>query len=243
MNAIGGHEQKRNAANWSGLDWIDDALPKGARAPALLSDMGSPSDAMPIWWHVQFWNTRVTPAYSLDGKDLAQSFPEAGGLDRERGTIASLADASFVVHAVPDRRFHLRGSRPLGSQDSVELLSVPRGGRIDWLLDATGDAGLLPVNRPANLRVFSGASGRRQRVSVSFTTNFQAAGPYRYRVAGSGVAKTGLVGVGKSEVADFEVQAPPGGYAELKISASGRVHPDYPLGGLLITDVRSSPSR
>jgi hypothetical protein len=72
------------------------------------------------------------------------------------------------------------------------------------------------------------------------TTNFETAGDYRYRIAGAGVDRRGLIKIGKSKTETFDVRVPRGAHADLRLSASGRVHPDYPLGGLLITGVRSS---
>jgi len=98
------------------------------------------------------------------------------------------------------------------------------------------------VRRPATLRLFPPASGDTQRVTLAMTTNFQTAGNYRYRIQGPGVDRRGLIKIGKSKTEAFDVRVPPGGHADVRLSAAGRVHPDYPLGGLVITDLRAAPA-
>ncbi|HET9024352.1 MAG TPA: glycosyltransferase family 39 protein [Burkholderiaceae bacterium] len=241
MNKIADFEQPRDSKSWSELDWIDDRLPDGASAPVVLSDMGSPPDAAAAWKHVRFWNREAGNAYWLDTK-LNQPFAVFTEIDREKGSFPALDGERYVVTAVPDKRFHLQGAKSLGSATSVQLLELPGGAaRFDWVLDAASDAGLLPVRRPATLRVFPPAAGDTQRVTIAMTTNFQTAGNYRYRIEGHGVDRRGLIKIGKSKTETFDVRVPPGGYADLRLSAAGRVHPDYPLGGLVITDLRTAP--
>lgn len=241
MNKIADFEQPRDSKSWAELDWIDDALPDGERAPVVLSDMGSPPDAAAAWKHVRFWNRKGGRAYWFGDTDLNQPFVEQTTIDRERGRLPVLADQKYAITAVPDKRFQLQGATSLGSATSVQLLKLKPGARLDFILDAATDAGLLPVRRPATLRVFPPASGDTQRITLDMTTNFQTAGNYRYRIAGPGVDRQGLIKIGKHKTETFDVRVPPGGHADLKLSAAGRVHPSYPLGGLVITELRSAP--
>jgi hypothetical protein len=241
MNQIAPHGGRLDAAAWKALDWVDDALPGRTQAPALLSDLGSPNDAMSVWWHVQFWNKDARPAYTFTADGLAQSTPTRAELDVERGRIPVADGSRYVLHGIGDRRFQIRGATVVAAQDSVELLRLADGGKLDWVLEAASQNGLVPVRQPATLRVFPPGDGTGQRVTISFTTNFQTAGDYRYRITGQDVDRRGLVRIGKSVTETIDVRPAAGGAAELRITAAGRVHPDYPLGGLLITDLRSQP--
>jgi hypothetical protein len=242
MNRLADYEKNQAPKSVAALDWIDDLLPGGAKAPVVLSDMGSPADAEAVWNDIRFWNRKAGDAYWLGGSELSQPFVQGTVIDRARGRFPAVAAQRYVVTAVPDKRFQLQGSKRLGSATSVQLLELKPGGHLDWLLDAASDAGLLPVRRPASLRIFPPPKGTTQRVSVSMTTNFQTAGNYRYRIVGAGIDRRGLIKVGKSKTETFEVRVPRDGYADVHLSASGRVHPDYPLGGLVITDLQSTPA-
>jgi hypothetical protein len=243
MNGIKPFEQKRTGGNWAVLDWIDDRVPSGAKVPVLMSDMGSPGDASAIWNHTRFWNASTREALVIPNTNtMDQQYRVNVEFDEKRGAIPQLEDIPRAVHAVLDRRYQLQGMKRIWFQDSLELVSLPGTGKLDWLLHANNEAGLVPAHEPATLRVFPPGGNAMQRFTLAITPNYQAAGDhYDYVLEGGGVNKHGRVKVGKTVTVTFDVRPPAGGFSDLHLRAIGRVDRRYPLGGLLIQDLHSQP--
>ena len=144
-------------------DWIDAAVPPGAKVAILPSVMkfasGRIEDAWlssRLWWDAELWNKRVGDAYVSNGETGGAPFsqrelsinPQTGAIAVPGGTASYWAMASTR----PD--FRPEGTVIARSQFGVDLLKLSRPLRAQWTLSGTRPGGRLtgPV---ARLRLFS----------------------------------------------------------------------------------------
>jgi len=98
------------------LDWVEQAVPEGARVAIAASPVTADwSDTAVRWWDVEFWNRNVREAVvGPGGKWTYTSFPT-----RELNE----AEARYLVIADGDSRFRAAGPRIAGS-DGLSLIAL-----------------------------------------------------------------------------------------------------------------------
>jgi hypothetical protein len=139
------------------LDWVDRAVPPGARSAivpyAVAPDWGR---AAVLWWDVEFWNRSVERVYVVDGHWEYAPFPNRElRPDPVTGVIAgTLHEPEYVVAAAADARFRLAGTSVARNYD-LDVLRVERPYRLLWRTRGLDPDGWIRSGRPAQIRLFA----------------------------------------------------------------------------------------
>jgi hypothetical protein len=241
-----------------GHDWIDGALPNGARAglvPYPIAPTWGPSAI--AWWDAEFWNRTVQRAYVVAGDRFSytpDTFPRRRlAVDFASGHVATGDEADYLVVARSDVRLRLRG-RVVARRGPLELLRVERPYAAEWATTGlTLDGWTLP-RTPARLRLFhapgAGSSSQRVRIGLSAAG---AAEPRRFAARSARARTSGTIAPGEAAVAELDVCLGTA-FADvhLTVAPAGLV-PGLPLGhgteqqlrnaGLQLVGVETEPGR
>jgi hypothetical protein len=221
-------ENLQPAANYAtGRDWVDQTLPYGAQADAVLSTLGADqASAGAVWWDLTFWNAQVTGTrYTQPAPTgwLDQAFPIGFTIDPQTGAISGVGAHGYVVMGVADRRFAFRGAVPVGpAKNNLQILQVPQPVNALWTWAGPDETGFLPPGGTATVRVFADGLAGRRGVALALGTPFNAKGPSRYRVtAAGGRPVSGRVAVDQQALPTIELDMPATGHVDLTLHAPG----------------------
>jgi hypothetical protein len=121
-------------------DWVDRAVPDGARVGALLGSRQLGDEEAQWQWHF-FWNTSIVRAYQRAGApgfgafQPQRLFPDA----RDGRLLGPDQDATHLVVSRNDPALRVRGREIARVPDGTALVVPERPWRTEWLVE--GDAG------------------------------------------------------------------------------------------------------
>ncbi|HEU4656836.1 MAG TPA: hypothetical protein VFR97_04905 [Capillimicrobium sp.] len=243
-----GYSLQRIADTQAGVDqafidgrrWVDEALPPGAKAQAILSTFGDPASAYGVWWDLAFWNNAVDRAlvpYSTP--DLQQPFPEQfivlgdgsfAGWDNVTATPGIFGDGPWFLRAAGDRSFGFRDAEVVAERYGVQLVRTNGAPRAAWALaGAADDVGrILTGAPPAELQLFPREPGSRAPVParVTLTTLPGATEPARYAVGDV----RGRVRPGKTVTVELDARVGEDGVARVPLRSPGSPDAATPAG-------------
>jgi hypothetical protein len=202
-------------------DWVDAAVPDGARAAALPFPLSADWGATATrWWDVEFWNRSVRRTLVAAGGEFSYT-PFAAArlqLDVATGRLETADQPAYVVVAPGDRRFRLAG-RVVAEREGLELVAAERPYRADWATRGLEPDGWTRPGRQAALRVYAvpGDGDRRVDVALGLVPPPGAAGRYRVEAGSARRARTLAAPAGRREL--LSVCVPAGGFADVTISA------------------------
>jgi hypothetical protein len=211
-----------------GRNWVDELLPRGQTAAALMSSLGVDAQtAQATWWDLAFWNRGVAYTrypFGARGAYAAQAFPHLFFVLPRTGQVFGLPKrARYVVRAVADRRFGLHGAAPVGApHNNLQLWSVPQPVRADWAALSPDDTGYMGPGQSTLLRVFSPGPAGRYRVTVPLGPAFGASRPAPYAITARGRHVTGEVAASQVSSPEVIVTLPAFGSADMLIDALKR---------------------
>ena len=159
------------------VDWVDSAIPSGATAEQLVTNMGGLDTSRGIWEDLEFWNRSIAGADTFGG--IGDSYfatktvrlnQATGAVTVASGSSSTALPVSYLV--VPTRGFptQMQGT-PVGrSPDgTLELMHLAQPVRAAWaVLGASGD-GWLALGRPALIRLYSLAGRPGSCAGVNLT--------------------------------------------------------------------------
>lgn len=211
-----------------GRDWVDRTLPYGAQAEAVLSNVGGdPETATATWWDLTFWNGQVSKmGFIYPGPNFwpDQAFSLPFELDEETGAITGLGETGYVVQAVADRRFALRGAAMVGEpRNNLMLLQVPPGPvSAAWRWTGPDESGFVPAGGEGTVRIFADGIAGRRPVWVTLGAPVGSAAPLRYEAELDGEVQAGRATVDAPATVTFEVDVPASGYVDVVVRAPRR---------------------
>ncbi len=234
-----------------GRDWIDQAMPDGQTAQVILSTLGDPPSAYPVWWDTSFWNSSVDRSMTLPTMpDLQQPFPQMfqilddgsfAGYTSSIGAASiggpGLGSGPWFVRAASDRSFGFREAEVVAERFGILLLKTPSPPMAAWwLLGTADDTGrILRGAPPATLRVYPASPGARSvPVTLALGTVPGAQKGQRYEVG----RRHGFVRVGKVVRVRARAMRDAEGRYALAISAPGEAAQQVPR-GLQVLEVRT----
>ena len=208
-----------------GRDWIDTALPDGAKAGLI----PSPEATFPVqslWWETELFNKDVDRAWTVDKGPTYTPFPAARlTFDRDTGTFrADRAASEYLVMGEGDKRFELAGD-VLGRNRSAGLVLVrpKRPYRATWASrDVDGASGSLLSMRAA-VRLFGTRESQRADVRLTLAAPPDARRGYEL-VSGAQRAR-GSIAASHSRTVRMSVCVPADGFEDLAIRPDGRPFP------------------
>jgi hypothetical protein len=161
--------------------WVDRALPKNARAIAILASLGDPAATTATWWDTSYWNKSVDRVMTVGrGDSFSQGFSEPLTVDPRTGRVPALDRYQYIVRFANDTRFGLRGSNTVAGFGGILVLTAQRPYQADWYFDGPDpNAAVVPGGGSASLRVFAPEGASPQRVNVTVA----AVGPKPVKVA------------------------------------------------------------
>jgi hypothetical protein len=214
------------AANYAdGRDWVDQTLPYGAKADAVLSLLGADqSSATATWWDLTFWNAKVNGTKYTQPAPTGwteQAFPVEFTIDDETGAVANLGAGGYIVQGVADRRFGLRGAVAVGApHNNLQILQVPQPVAAMWQWRGPDETGYVPPGGEGTVRVFGDGLGGKRAIAVVLGTPFGATGPSRYRISGAGQSVPGSVEIDQQAQPQVIVRdMPVSGHVDITIRA------------------------
>ena len=213
----------------AGRDWVDRALPEGARAaivpvPITGSPIGLQAVAyfsQTLWFDQEFWNKDIDQAWVEPGLDPYTPFPNRLlEVDHERGRIDVDDDHSHLVVSSSDTRFALRG-RVLARTPDVELLETAPPYRLRWASEGvSGDGGALGT---ARVRLYGDGGSERQRrtVDIELVPSLDAGGPQRWTLRAPGARTSGTLRIGDVQRPRLRVCVPARGHTDAVLRFAG----------------------
>ncbi len=168
-------------------DWIDKAVPDGARVamlpqslveiPAGNTVLNGPL-TMRLWWETEFWNARVADAYVLEQDFAGDPTPFAKHIASVDGDTGRLRVAGVSAEELPpyvveaERRVEIRVAGPVVARTpmGLRLVRAERPYRTPWAVRGLASGGALPAEGGARITVFDG--GGRELV-LSLVGGFQ----------------------------------------------------------------------
>lgn len=159
-------------------DWIDRAVPDGARSGVLLGTRGVPDEQAQWQWHF-FWNSTITRAYQPEGRPGFGDFqPQTLFPDAKDGRLLGpRQDATHLVVSQTDPTLKVRGREIARVADGTAILVPERPWRADWLLQG----------EPADQRLYvfppTGGGEVRGRAEIEIEApDVDGIEPVRFRV-------------------------------------------------------------
>lgn len=201
------------------LAWIDQAVQGDAGVGTLPypTNASWPADAV-LWWDVEFWNERVDRTLLVNGEGLPytpETFPtESLRLDPFTGTAAAQSLPPYLAVAATDVRLHMAGRR-LAAANGVELWSVERPARAEWLTIGLDMDGSTLAGLPPQIRLF-GSGARRLSVTLRGVPTVADSRPFTLR--GPASSTGGVVPAGGETTAVLAVCIPARGFADVTLS-------------------------
>ena len=149
--------------------WIDRALPKNARAVAVLASLGDPAATTATWWDAAFWNKAMDRIMVMEGADpYSQGFPRPFEVDPETGRVPVLDRYQYVVRYANDTRFGLRGSETIAGLGGLLVLTAARPYQAEWLWEGPDpNAANLQPGTSAKLRAFAPGSASKLAITLA----------------------------------------------------------------------------
>jgi hypothetical protein len=222
-------EKLQPAASYAtGRDWVDQTLPYGAQADAVLSTLGADqASASAVWWDLTFWNAQVTGTKFTQPAPTGwndQAFPLPFTIDPDTGAVSGVGTHGYVVQGVADRRFAFRGAVPVGAaKNNLQIFQIPQPVNALWTWAGPDETGFLPPGGTATVRVFADGLAGRRGVALALGTPFNAQGRSKYRVSAAGGATvTGKVAIDQQALPSIELDMPATGHIDLTLTALGK---------------------
>ncbi|MCW3006010.1 MAG: hypothetical protein JWP17_636, partial [Solirubrobacterales bacterium] len=212
----------------TGRDWVDQTLPDGAQADAVLSTLGADqASASAVWWDLTFWNAQVTGTKFTQPAPTGwndQAFPLPFTIDPDTGAVSGVGTHGYVVQGVADRRFAFRGAVPVGAaKNNLQIFQIPQPVNALWTWAGPDETGFLPPGGTATVRVFADGLAGRRGVALALGTPFNAQGRSKYRVSAAGGATvTGKVAIDQQALPSIELDMPATGHIDLTLTALGK---------------------
>jgi hypothetical protein len=199
------------------LAWIDRSVGDGDVAMLAYSVGQDWWPSAVAWWDVEFWNTRVTRAYLVDGRFTytPESFPrEQLRVDPSTGAIDGGNPPEYIARTTLDARFAPAGERAASYAD-YEVVRLGRPFRASWLAIGLEPDGWTRPGRPASIRIFP--PGGRTRLSLTLSAP-DVENPRGYQV-GAGVS--GALASTESTEVSISVCVPQTGFTDVPIVVDG----------------------
>jgi hypothetical protein len=229
--------------NNHGRDWVDRAVPGGAKAAIVPGVVGDVQRSRGTWWDVEFWNSSITDQYDYAPAYDVTPFPERElALDWASGALrVGGPRVDYLVLPASDRRFQPRGTVVAG-QDGLRLMRPAAPLRAAWAVQGTDKDGWTFAGRPATIRFYpAGGAARRSRVSVELTSTPDVAGARGYRISGGKRPVAGVLAKGAQTQVPVVVCDRPDGPTDLAVAVRGSsTLPSGEQVGLAVTGVRVS---
>jgi hypothetical protein len=179
----------------AGRDWLDREAPGTAPIGAVLGTAVEPGITPAMWWDLDFWSKRLDRLYRMPGSpDDGQSFGTPVTVDEHTGRLSGLDDRALILTTAAEKRFRLRGGRPVAARNGFVVWRAPRPYRAAWSLEAQSDIGDIDVGDHGTLHVF-GAGARR--VTLTVTTSPSAQRGYTLRATAGRAARSVAVPLGR----------------------------------------------
>lgn len=239
----------------SGRDWIDRAVPPGARVglvPFPVTDNWGPSAV--AWWDAEFWNKAAKR--TLVGRADAfsytpETFPrDVIAVDFASGRIVSADEPRYLVMALNDVRVLPRADEAAIHQRFRLLTRVHRPYRAEWATRGLDLDGWTRPNRLATVRLFGSGVASSRRLALTLLA--PAGDPRRYTMRADGAERSGDVPPGRFAAVELDVCLPAVGHADVTLTSSlvsavpglaqapgGELTPR--LGGLRLFQIDSTP--
>jgi hypothetical protein len=220
----------------AGRDWLDREAPGTAPIGAVLGTAVEPGITPAMWWDLDFWSKRLDRLYRMPGSpDDGQSFGTPVTVDEHTGRLSGLDDRALILTTAAEKRFRLRGGRPVAARNGFVVWRAPRPYRAAWSLEAQSDIGDIDVGDHGTLHVF-GAGARR--VTLTVTTSPSAQRGYTLRATAGRAARSVAVPLGRSRVVSLPLSVPATGAASVRLDVMGRrPAAGAPASGLRIASV------
>jgi hypothetical protein len=208
-----------------GRDWIDEAVPEGARAglvPYPIASTWGPSAV--AWWDAEFWNRSAERAYVVSEEAFSYTpptFPQVRlGLDFLSGRIEVEEQPAYLVFAATDVRLRPRGE-PVARRGPLRLLQAERPYAAAWAtLGLTLDGWTLP-GQPATVRIYASPGQAASLFRVLVGLSARGATEARRFSLRSGVRTTrGELAPGSVTTASVEACVPAGGSADVIVTVT-----------------------
>ena len=226
-----------------GRDWVDRALPGGAKAAIVPGVVGDVQRSRGTWWDVEFWNSTITDQYDYAPAYGVTPFPNRElALDWPSGALrVGGPRVDYLVLPASDRRFQPRGTVVAG-RDGLLLMRAAAPLRAAWAVQGTDKDGWTFAGRPATIRFYpAGGGARRARVTVELTSTVDVGGARAYRLSGGERPVTGRVAKGAQAHVPVTVCARPDAPTDLTVAVRGSsTLPSGEQVGLAVTGVRVS---
>jgi hypothetical protein len=153
-------------------DWVDQALPSGAKVAAVPGVLDNFGRTRVIWWDVEFWNKSVDRVYDYEPAWLDTPYAtQRLRLNWRTGALAVDRPAEYLVVPRYDRRFRPAG-RPLARTDALELIEAKQPLSAAWAIRGTDSDGWTGPRAPAYIHLFASGAGEatRMRATVELTS-------------------------------------------------------------------------
>ena len=221
LDSVGPSGRVVDAGAGSRADWVDDAVPAGARAAIVPYPVAGGWESSAVrWWDVEFWNASVVETLVDDGRAFSYTpFPSASfSVDWERGRIRTEVDEPFVVVGSGDVRFRLSGPRR-AARAGLELIAAERPYRVEWATRGADPDGWLRPGRPAVVRIYARPGAGDELAALDIVLRAPEAASATYMVAGAGDPRAVTLSPAGSTLEHVELCVPAGQRVELSLTA------------------------
>src|SRR4051794_27438821 len=186
LNGIHRASEGAPAGYLASRDWIDDTLPRGAHAGAVLSQIYDVASTPRAWWEALLWNRSLRLSYK-DHYDTGQTWSQTKiqelYVDDRTGVVRGLDGERYVVRTTGDHRWVLSGARTLRRFGNFLLQELPAGPRrVPWVLRASDQTGVVAPDHPGVLRLFRDGE-RPVRLTLNVPPGAKRGGAVRIRDA------------------------------------------------------------
>ena len=215
------------------LNWVDSALPGGAKA-AMIPFPQSPEFALDavFWWDIEFWNRTVGQTFVATDKEFSYApFPNKTlKPDWSSGLAPGTASApAYVVFALNDPRFRLIGVRD-AENIGLQVIVAARPYHAQWATRGLDTDGWAPAGKPVTVRIYS-QSRRAELVRLAITLGAPQLAPARYLLRTSDTQQHGELAPAALATPTIDVCVPAHTFADVQLTSRSDARiPKAPIG-------------
>ena len=222
--------------------WADELLPGDARAAAVLGALDDFGTTAVVFRDLLFWNRQVDRVAIAEGDPIYdQPFHTRFTFDPETGDLDGLDHRAYLVRALGDVRFGLRGTQALDSRNLLILERAPRPYTAAWAVLGAGARGKVPAGETVGIRVYGDGRARTREVRVAVASTFDAGRAYGYRLEGGEERRSGRIARAETGRTSVRLRVPARGHVDLAFTVLPSGKPIEGGPGLRIEGVSLDP--
>jgi hypothetical protein len=199
------------------LDWVDRAVPAGAVAAQLVSNVGGFNAARGLWEDSEFWNRAIVGAYTFgDVIDSYYSSPKlrlhvaSGTVSFDRSGAADAGGPGEPYIVMASRGFPVAFAGTVLSHSPNGKLEVVRAAlpsHAAWAVTGVSSNGWLATRRAAVLHLYTlrGAAGRCVEVAATVALSSLSSVPRAFLLSGPGISERVPVAPGQARTLSARV--------------------------------------